>query len=94
MKRYNSHDSLRKAIKSIISEVINEEEKKEKKEKKESGSARQVKSFLNSLEKSSLARKLKTIDTPQEKLEILIKFADMIDFPKDKIAKLGSELKK
>ncbi len=87
-------DNFRKLIRTIIYEVISESDEKKQSDSKSSDGAKQVKAFLNTLEKSSLARKLKTIDTPKEKLEILVKFADMIDFPKDKIAKLGSELKK
>jgi len=89
MEQHKSQIAFRKFIRSIINEVISKSEKS-----KESDGAKQVKAFLNNLEKSSLAKKLKGIDTPKEKLEILVKFADMINFPKNKITKLGSELKK
>jgi hypothetical protein len=87
-----NQEKFRKLIRTIIKEVITEADNKS--ENRESDGAKQVKAFLNSLEKSSLAKKLKTIDTSKEKLEILVKFADMIDFPKEKISKLSSELKK
>ncbi len=85
---------IRKMVKEEISTYIRKEEKEEKPGETESKKAsEQVKAFLNSLEKSSLAKKLKNIDTDKEKVEILSKFADMIDFPKNKINRLSSELK-
>lgn len=82
---------IRKMVKEEISTYIHEEEKNSETESEKA--SKQVKAFLNSLEKSSLAKKLKTIDTDKEKVEILSKFADMINFPKNKINRLSSELK-
>jgi hypothetical protein len=84
---------LRQIIREAVSAELREaEEEKNDADKRKKG-ARQVKAFLDSLERSSLARKLKSIDTHKEKLEILVKFAEMIDFPKDKITKLSSDLR-
>lgn len=83
-----NHKYLRQLVKEAIYAELQEAE-----DDKKSKGAKQVKSFLNSLEKSALARKLKSIDTNAEKLEILVKFAELIDFPKDKITKLNSALR-
>lgn len=83
-----NHKYLRQLIKEAIYAELQESEDDNK-----SKGAKQVKAFLNSLERSALGRRLKTIDTQKEKLEILVKFAEMIDFPKDKITKLSSELR-
>lgn len=81
--------NLRRFISECVREYLNEAEE----DKKESKGAKQVKSFLDSLQKSSISRKLKSIDTNKEKLEILVKFAELIDFPKDKITKLSTSLR-
>lgn len=81
-------------LREIIKEAVHNQLQEADSDKNEkSKGAKQVEAFLNSLSKSALARKLKTIDTNKEKLEILIKFAEMIDFPKDKISKLSLELR-
>jgi hypothetical protein len=82
---------LRRLVRQTVNSYLNEAEEKNTNTK--SKGAKQVKAFLTSLEKSPLARKLKTIDTHKEKLEILIKFAEMIDFPKDKISKLATSMR-
>jgi hypothetical protein len=78
-------------VRETVNSYLNETEESTK--NINSKGAKQVKAFLVSLERSSLAKKLKSIDTNAEKLEILIKFAEMIDFPKDKITKLGAALR-
>lgn len=83
-----NHKYLRQLIKEAIYAELQEAD-----DDKKSKGAKQVTAFLDSLEKSSLARKLKSIDTHKEKVEILVKFAEIIDFPKDKITKLSSELR-
>lgn len=82
---------LRQVIRETVYTELNEAEE-EKKEKQSKG-AKQVKAFLDSLSRSALSRRLKSIDTHKEKIEILVKFAEMINFPKDKITKLSSELR-
>lgn len=84
---------LRKLIKEILDRKLNEEENGEVKRDSGRQGSKQVKTFLNSLAKSPLARSLKQIDTDAEKLEMLVKFAEIIDFPKDKLAKLNSQLR-
>jgi hypothetical protein len=82
---------LRRLVRESVYSYLNEAE--DASSERKDRTAKQVKAFMNSLEKSPLAKKLKGIDTPKEKLEILVKFAEIIDFPKDKISKLSSQMR-
>ncbi len=94
MKLREFRQLIQKMIKEEINTYINEKAEKDESNKNDREKAgRQVMNFLNSLEKSQLRKKLNSIDTDKEKIEILTKFADMINFPKNKISKLSSELK-
>jgi hypothetical protein len=87
MNRQYLRQLVRESVNSYLAEAENE------KNDKRSKGAKQVKAFLTSLERSPLAKKLKTIDTNAEKIEILVKFAEIIDFPKDKISKLVANMR-